>query len=233
MKFPCRRCGQRLEAPEGAAGQSFPCPNCGEPVVVPPAVIGAGFAPRLPAAPLAVRRGGGFAAIVKLLLLGLLIAAGAFAYAMRAGHESAPQVWQRWQAVARAKLRGILALATPVAPSPVAATVAPTPHPLPTAGATPTAAVAQTTPAPEAPATPAPVASVAPPPVSATSDGDVDRPQPQPGFERRRATRSTRWSSAARTRKRNTRSPPRIAPCFRTSWSSTDRVVKSGTTRTR
>jgi predicted RNA-binding Zn-ribbon protein involved in translation (DUF1610 family) len=35
LKFHCIHCGQRVEAPLSAAGQSVPCPVCGEEIIIP------------------------------------------------------------------------------------------------------------------------------------------------------------------------------------------------------
>jgi hypothetical protein len=182
MKFACRRCGQRLEVPEDAAGQKFPCPACGESVVVPPAVIAPGFAPRRPIPPAGVRRSGGLAAVGKLLGLGLLVAAGAFAYAMYVGHESASQVWQQWRSVAEAKLGAAkldatVAPAAPMAPGPVTVADAPAANPLPAIEATPTPTP---TPTPAIAATPTPVPVAALPAATATPMALLSRPRPVP-----------------------------------------------------
>lgn len=37
MKFACFACGQKLDAPDDAAGRSIPCPDCGQSLEIPPA----------------------------------------------------------------------------------------------------------------------------------------------------------------------------------------------------
>jgi hypothetical protein len=162
MKFACPHCQQTLEIPEAQAGQVLACPTCGQSFALPeipkatpaPAPAPAQNAARSAKAPPKQqrpsagatqsrrpvrKRGGG-----KFLLVLVLLAAGAFGYAMFHYHESPQQVWQRL-------LKGIEALFEP-APTP---TPTPAPTPAPAPGATPTSTpVATATPAPTAAADP-------------------------------------------------------------------------------